>query len=182
MQKYANVPMSLAEACLVRMTETHADSVILTTDSHILTGRLLLPVWWQPLDAGSLIRLFPQKSTKPFLFEMVIRGESSLDLSVPHEDETHGITQRITLVRATPEKFHSLSVEALVYPYCFHKWIVQERAQEVESRLSRKFASLRQGHEFHQHVIVYDFSARLFKEVLCLGMLRLVPVVVAEQS
>ena len=33
MQKYANVPMSLADACLVRMTETRADPVILTTDT-----------------------------------------------------------------------------------------------------------------------------------------------------
>ncbi len=33
LQKYANVPMSLADACLVRMSETVADPVILTTDS-----------------------------------------------------------------------------------------------------------------------------------------------------
>lgn len=33
MQKYADVPMSLADACLVRMTETLTDPVILTTDS-----------------------------------------------------------------------------------------------------------------------------------------------------
>ena len=33
MQKYADVPMSLADACLVRMTETLPDPVILTTDS-----------------------------------------------------------------------------------------------------------------------------------------------------
>jgi uncharacterized protein len=33
MHKYANVPMSLADACLVRMTETLPDPVILTTDS-----------------------------------------------------------------------------------------------------------------------------------------------------
>ena len=33
LQKYADVPMSLAEACLVRMTETLPDPVILTTDS-----------------------------------------------------------------------------------------------------------------------------------------------------
>ncbi len=33
MQKYADVPMSLADACLVRMTESLSDSVILTTDS-----------------------------------------------------------------------------------------------------------------------------------------------------
>jgi len=33
MRKYANVPMSLADACLVRMTETHADPVVLTTDA-----------------------------------------------------------------------------------------------------------------------------------------------------
>jgi predicted nucleic acid-binding protein len=32
MLKYANVPMSLADACLVRMTETSADPVLLTTD------------------------------------------------------------------------------------------------------------------------------------------------------
>jgi predicted nucleic acid-binding protein len=31
MQKYADVPMSLADACLVRMTEALSDSVILTT-------------------------------------------------------------------------------------------------------------------------------------------------------
>lgn len=33
MQKYADVPMSLADACLVRMTETLADALILTTDA-----------------------------------------------------------------------------------------------------------------------------------------------------
>ena len=33
MQKYSDMPMSLADACLVRMTETFADPVILTTDS-----------------------------------------------------------------------------------------------------------------------------------------------------
>src|SRR5215216_1283938 len=33
MSKYANVPMSLADACLVRMTETLANPVLLTTDA-----------------------------------------------------------------------------------------------------------------------------------------------------
>lgn len=33
LKKYADVPMSLADACLVRMAETLADPVILTTDS-----------------------------------------------------------------------------------------------------------------------------------------------------
>jgi predicted nucleic acid-binding protein len=33
MEKYADVPISLADACLVRMTETQSDSVILSTDS-----------------------------------------------------------------------------------------------------------------------------------------------------
>ena len=33
MAKYSDVPMSLADACLVRMTETHADAIILTTDA-----------------------------------------------------------------------------------------------------------------------------------------------------
>ena len=31
--KYANVPMSLADACLVRMTETLPDPVVVTTDA-----------------------------------------------------------------------------------------------------------------------------------------------------
>ena len=33
MRKYSDVPMSLADACLVRMTETLGDPVILTTDA-----------------------------------------------------------------------------------------------------------------------------------------------------
>lgn len=33
MDKYANVPMSLADACLVRMTETLADPLLITTDA-----------------------------------------------------------------------------------------------------------------------------------------------------
>ena len=33
MQKYADVPMSLADACLVRMSETLRDPVTLTTDT-----------------------------------------------------------------------------------------------------------------------------------------------------
>jgi predicted nucleic acid-binding protein len=32
MEKYADVPMSLADACLVRMSEAASDAVILTTD------------------------------------------------------------------------------------------------------------------------------------------------------
>jgi uncharacterized protein len=33
MRKYADVPMSLADACLVRMTETLPDPLLLTTDT-----------------------------------------------------------------------------------------------------------------------------------------------------
>jgi len=33
MEKYAHVPMSVADACLVRMTETNAEPVVLTTDA-----------------------------------------------------------------------------------------------------------------------------------------------------
>jgi predicted nucleic acid-binding protein len=33
LQKYGDVPMSLADACLVRMTETLSDPVLLTTDT-----------------------------------------------------------------------------------------------------------------------------------------------------
>lgn len=47
MEKYVDVPMSLADGCLVRMTETLADAVILTTDAdfHIYRrhGRQVVP-------------------------------------------------------------------------------------------------------------------------------------------
>jgi len=39
MQKYSDVPMSLADACLVRMTETLADSFVLTTDADFRVYR-----------------------------------------------------------------------------------------------------------------------------------------------
>jgi len=39
MQKYADVPMSLADACLVRMTEVLPDPVVLTTDTHFRVYR-----------------------------------------------------------------------------------------------------------------------------------------------
>ena len=38
-EKYSNIPMSLADACLVRMTELFADPVILTTDEDFLIYR-----------------------------------------------------------------------------------------------------------------------------------------------
>ena len=40
-QKYSDVPMSLADACLVRMTETLSDAVILTTDTDFRIYRRL---------------------------------------------------------------------------------------------------------------------------------------------
>lgn len=48
MQKYGDVPMSLADACLVRLTETHADPLLLTTDDDFRVyrrhGRQVIPV------------------------------------------------------------------------------------------------------------------------------------------
>jgi uncharacterized protein len=41
MRKYADVPMSLADACLVRMTETLTDTVLLTTDTDFRIYRRL---------------------------------------------------------------------------------------------------------------------------------------------
>ena len=35
--KYADVPMSLADACLARMTETLPDPVVMTTDADFKT-------------------------------------------------------------------------------------------------------------------------------------------------
>lgn len=39
MEKYSDVPMSLADACLVRMTETLADCVVLATEHDFLVYR-----------------------------------------------------------------------------------------------------------------------------------------------
>ncbi len=39
LQKYADVPMSLADACLVRMTEILSDPFLLTTDSDFRVYR-----------------------------------------------------------------------------------------------------------------------------------------------
>jgi hypothetical protein len=50
--KYSNVPMSLADACLVRMTELHEDSVVMTLDGDFLIyrrhGRQAIPVLMPP--------------------------------------------------------------------------------------------------------------------------------------
>jgi predicted nucleic acid-binding protein len=47
MRKYENVPMSLADACLVRMTEVLSDPIVLTTDSDFRIyrrhGRQVVP-------------------------------------------------------------------------------------------------------------------------------------------
>ena len=47
MTRYADVPMSLADACLVCMTEQHADSRVLTLDADFSVyrrhGRLTIP-------------------------------------------------------------------------------------------------------------------------------------------
>ena len=47
MRKYSNVPMSLADACLLRMTEILPDPLLLTTDSDFIVyrrhGRKIVP-------------------------------------------------------------------------------------------------------------------------------------------
>jgi predicted nucleic acid-binding protein len=48
MKKYSDVPISLADACLVRMSELYADSAVLTLDTHFKLyrrhGRQTIPV------------------------------------------------------------------------------------------------------------------------------------------
>lgn len=48
MEKYADVPMSLADACLVRMSETLPEAVVVTTDADFRIyrrhGRRVVPV------------------------------------------------------------------------------------------------------------------------------------------
>lgn len=52
MRKFADVPMSLADACLVRMTEIMADPLVLTTDLDFRTyrrhGRQVVPCMVPP--------------------------------------------------------------------------------------------------------------------------------------
>ena len=47
-QKYRDLPMDLADACLVRMSELHTDCMIWTTDSHFRVyrrhGRQTIPL------------------------------------------------------------------------------------------------------------------------------------------
>jgi predicted nucleic acid-binding protein len=48
MDRYGNLPMSLADACLVRMAELHPGSEVFTLDSHFkiyrLSNRRVIPV------------------------------------------------------------------------------------------------------------------------------------------
>ncbi len=39
MRRYSDVPMSLADACIVRMTEHYDESVVITTDRHFRVYR-----------------------------------------------------------------------------------------------------------------------------------------------
>lgn len=52
MTKYANLPMSLADACLVRMTELDESSAVMTLDGDFLVyrrhGRQAIPVLMPP--------------------------------------------------------------------------------------------------------------------------------------
>lgn len=52
MRRYDNVPMSLADACLVRLSEMRDRAVVLTTDSDFLIyrrhGRLVIPTLMPP--------------------------------------------------------------------------------------------------------------------------------------
>jgi uncharacterized protein len=51
-RSYRNLPMDFADACLVRMTEIHERSSVLTTDSHFRiyrrNGRQIIPVRTPP--------------------------------------------------------------------------------------------------------------------------------------
>ena len=61
MQKYASVPMSLADACLVRMAEQRPGAAVLTLDSDFATyrrsGRLRIPI----IAPSRLVRERPRR-------------------------------------------------------------------------------------------------------------------------
>ncbi len=52
MQRYADQPMSFADACLVRMTELHPDSMLITLDGDFRVyrrhGRQAIPLATPP--------------------------------------------------------------------------------------------------------------------------------------
>lgn len=54
MNRYASVPMSLAEACLVRMAELYADSTVMTVDEDFAfyrkLGRIIIPTMMPATD------------------------------------------------------------------------------------------------------------------------------------
>jgi predicted nucleic acid-binding protein len=56
MRKYSDVPMSFADACLVRMTEQLTDCVVVTLDSHFRIyrrhGRKVIPALLPGLNGG----------------------------------------------------------------------------------------------------------------------------------
>jgi len=56
MERYTSVPMSLADACLVRMSEQQSEGIVLTLDSDFLIyrkhGRQVIPVL-MPESTGS---------------------------------------------------------------------------------------------------------------------------------
>ncbi len=62
LKKYSSLPMSLADACLVRMAEQHTTSPIFTFDSHFRiyrkTGRAVIPTF-MPHRADLLITARP---------------------------------------------------------------------------------------------------------------------------
>lgn len=55
MARYSNVPMSLADACLVRMSELYPECVLLTTDSDFTIyrrhGRKAIPTFTPPASS-----------------------------------------------------------------------------------------------------------------------------------
>jgi predicted nucleic acid-binding protein len=57
MTKYADVPMSLADACLIRMTELDDSRAVMTLDGDFLVyrrhGRQVIPVMMPPELAAS---------------------------------------------------------------------------------------------------------------------------------
>ena len=53
LRRYASLPMDLADACLVRLSELHADSVVFTIDSEFRdvyrrNGRQVIPTLLPP--------------------------------------------------------------------------------------------------------------------------------------
>lgn len=71
LRRYASLPMDLADACLVRLSELHTDSVVLTIDSEFRdvyrrNGRQVIPTLSPPRRGSHARRVVSRRAGSPW--------------------------------------------------------------------------------------------------------------------